>query len=64
MKKSSLRAQTVKSTFCSTLDVSKTFKGCRTYVKVDTYLVRVIKVEQLRSVLVNLFVTHPLPRHR
>ena len=63
MKKSSLRAQTVKSTFCSTLTLAKTLNSHRGYVEVDRYLVRVIKVEQLGSVLVNLFMTHSLTRH-
>ena len=29
----------------------------------DTYLIRIIKVKQLRSLLVDLLVTHPAPRH-
>lgn len=42
-----------------------TSKGdSRLCCRVDVYLVRIVKMEQLRPILVDLFVTHPLPRHR
>lgn len=32
--------------------------------KVETCLIRIVKMEQLRSVLVDLLMTHSSPRHR
>lgn len=66
MKKSSFRAQTVNRTFCSPVKISmELLRVIAPYAdEVIMYLIGVVKVEQLRPVLVDLLVTHPPPSHR